>query len=88
MLIVGGVISGDCSTGRKYIEPRPHSAIMIESTEANTGRSMKNLEIMRASYSVSALSGASVPGIGFTTIPGCTLSSPSTTTRSPGESPS
>ena len=43
-MTVGGVISGYCEIGRLLTVMRPTSTIIIASTVANIGRSMKNLE--------------------------------------------
>src|SRR5579872_2860307 len=43
---VGGVISGYCAMGSVHSEMPPASVMMIDSTEAKIGRSMKNRENM------------------------------------------
>src|SRR5437588_10257669 len=41
----GGVMSGNCATGRIAQQIRPASTMMIAIEDAKTGRSMKNLTI-------------------------------------------
>src|SRR6266700_2953269 len=43
-LTVGGAISGYCAIGRIFSETAPAIRMMMESTPANTGRSMKKRE--------------------------------------------
>ncbi len=45
ILMVGGAISGYWATGNDIIEPIPASIIIIEITQANIGRLIKNLPI-------------------------------------------
>src|SRR5436190_13384674 len=88
MLTVGGAISGYCDTGSTVDASSPAIVMMIASTLAKMGRSMKNREKLPIAVYFAAGCGAAAAVLGCTITPGRILMRLSTTTSSPGLSPS
>src|ERR1700752_5540883 len=88
-MIWGGTISGNWANGRLRIAITPTTTVRMAMTIATIGRLMQKLEIMdhvlRYCAGVAELA---TNGFGLTTISGLTFCVPSTTTLSPGFSPS
>jgi hypothetical protein len=93
-LIVGGAISGYCATGRLTKLTSPSSTMMIETTEAKIGRSMKKCDMGNAApyfaadgVPAGAPGGRSPSAIGITLMPGRARIKPFTMMRSFGSIP-
>src|SRR6185312_8705582 len=96
MLTVGGAISGYSAIGRKFSEINPRIVMIIETTEAKIGRSMKKW-LRRIGLLGSGIldqfwavfSALMVPFVGATFVPGriAGFATPSMTTRSSALSP-
>jgi len=95
-LIVGGAISGYCAMGRRENETAPRMTMIIDTTAAKIGLSMKKCErrMVGAGYFAEAVGvpvppGAAAPASsGVTLMPGRTRIKPLTTTRESGAKPS
>src|SRR4051812_2506562 len=90
MVTVGGEISGYCAIGRLKPAIRPASVMMIASTLAKIGRSMKKRAKLPMGYlaeAVAAATGAWPGACGATVAPGRTFTRLSTITWSPSFRP-
>ena len=75
-LIAGGTMLGYCAMGSRTIESAPATMMRMAMTHANTGRSMKNLDIGNCvsgcpvQRALNAVAGIGAAGTAFTGAPG------------------